>query len=411
MTVRTQGNSAAQRGDVRWSWNSYPGRLLAATYVSGVGSGITGLAVLQLAQLHFGSASIPLLFMFGILPPLIFPTTSILKRLKNQLLLPIWIGLQIASAVCVLLYIAAAHNFAILLTVYATESIGYFVAIVILRSVTSEAVPDESKPRLYRLQAGAFSVKSVIAPSLGALIAAYWGFSLVFILDAVTFLFAATVLWPARASLARPLMGELPVAPPSAAGAAAGILANGPARRVLLFWFLWTSIFAVVNMAEIPLANTDLHLGTRWVGFFLTAAACGGLVATLSTSFLPRLRLPYAAQCILAGSAVLMLAVGSIFAAFCGMVIYGFVFNELVASRRLAADEILTREKLPSLRFWSLYQKSALLGNVWIYMIGVIAFGLDISPRLVLSAGVALLIVIGAGEFLANKLCCALKHR
>lgn len=403
MTARVQGNSVTQRGDVRWSWNSYPGRLLAATYVSGVGSGITGLAVLQLAQLHFGSASIPLLFMFGILPPLILPTTSLLKRFTNQLLLPIWVGLQIASAGCVLLYIAAAHNFAVLLTVYAIESFGYFMASVILRSVTSEAVPDESKHRLYRLQAGAFSVKSVIAPSLGALIAAYWGFSLVFILDAATFLFAAAVLWPVRASLARPSMGELPVASPSAAGAAARILSNSHARRVLLFWFLWTSVFAVVNMAEIPLANTNLHLGTRWVGFFLTAAACGGLAATLSASFLPRLHVPYAAQCVLAGSAVLMLAVGSVVVAFCGMILYGFVFNELVASRRLAADAILTRENLPNLRFWSLYQKSALLGNVWIYMVGVIAFGINISPRLVLGAGVALLMVIGAGEFLAKK--------
>lgn len=402
MTVRTE-KPTGQRSDIHLSWNSYPGRLLAATYVSGVGNGITGLAVLQLAQLKFGSASIPLLFMFGILPPLIFPTSKILDKIPKHYLLPTWIGVQVASAALVLLYIVVEHNFATLLIVYAVASVGYFVATVMLRSVTSEAVPDESKPRLYRLEAGAFSVKSVIAPSLGALIAAYLGFSVVFILDAITFLFAALMLWPVRGKLTRSSKEQLPDAPQSIEGAAVAVLSNNHTRRVLLFWFLWTSIFAVVNMAEIPLANTVLHLDTQWVGVFLTAAAFGGLVATLSASFLPRLRIPYAAQFVLAGFATLMLAVGSIAVAFCGMALYGFVFNELVASRRLAADVILTQENLPNLRFWSLYQKSALLGNVWIYMLGVVAFSINISPRLILGSGVALLVAIGVGEFLSNR--------
>ncbi len=157
------------------------------------------------------------------------------------------------------------------------------------QTLQPELVPEEERTQGIALGAVNQNLARAVGPALGGLLVALTEPSLVFLVNAATFLAVIVVVWrwrdarttTAASGLPREHVGE-------AMRASARYVANSPALRTILLRAAAFVLFASAIWALLPaVARSDLGLGSGAYGLLL---GCVGIGAVTGATILPRLR-------------------------------------------------------------------------------------------------------------------------
>lgn len=257
-------------------------RLVAACFISGIGTWLTFLGIILFAQERFGLGAIPGALLVQSIPGMLFGKTFA-GRVPAARTKQVFVGSQVVLAVCSV-ELAIFHG-------SLWELYGYLLASStakllggpLLNSLVAQAVDADKRASAYTRVGAATSVALAIAPAVGGALYKATGPVPLFLLDAGTYLVAAVICVRLRISVADqsgvtprrpPLLHELrdlfrpPVGLPLLV------------RSVLRHWYLFGGIGALLNGLEFQ-SMAARHYQSFEVGVALGAWGAGNLIALL----------------------------------------------------------------------------------------------------------------------------------
>ena len=290
--------------------------------------------------------------------------------------------MQVASGVTSLALIWTTQNLGLLIANQALDSVFAFYATSSLRGLSSSVLEDGEKPGVYRAQSAAFSVQSIVAPSLGAFLGAASSFSIVYVVDTACALLATLFFLGVKLPAARIQEG---VRLPSAGKVR--LERSSRTRRAFTVWFAWCVYFGAVAASQVPVANESLGFDTKTVGLWMTFAGIGGASAPLLARVFGRKRVSLWVLIVGHVAALILMSAPVGIAPFVGIFLYGLLFTESVAWSRVVADNAGVSSAQPMAIFWSKYQKVGTLANLTIYAVVAVFFASFADPRLGFALG------------------------
>lgn len=371
-------------------------RLIAATYVGSIGNGLSGIAVAQQGIREYGSYWPATIFLFSTLIPLLIPAKSI-RRIAGKGLRG-WLAMQVLLAGGVALYTISSDRLTWFVANYAIVATIAFCATITLRAIATENVKEGEKRRVYRLQSAGLSVQSIIAPPLGAILAARFGYEAAYLGNAVGFMLAAACFIAVRATVH---VGTETIGGTSISSKSQGKAATHGIRLVLAGWCVATIGWAVFVAVQQPYIVETLQLSLSNTGWLLMVAGAGGITSMVINSRpgYKGLGVRSALTLNVVSMTIFALPWGQPYLAGIGLFFYGLSFTEAVGGIRLLAEEQFTG-RLEASVYWHLHQRTALLGNLIGYVACIALLGGVLSVNLTVMILLAAVLLIGVGFLL-----------
>jgi MFS family permease len=239
---------------------------------------------------------------------------------RRRLLLATQGLILIAAAVLSVLTFADLMNAPFLLTFTFVLGLGAILANPAWQAVNTELVPPEELPAAVTLSSVSYNLARAVGPAAAGLVIALAGPAVVFLLNAIAFVYVVLVLYrwhpaPHRAILpAERLTGAIRTG--------VRFVFNSPPMQIVLLRTFGFIFFISALWALLPvIVSQDLHLGALGYGLLL---GCIGLGAVMGAAVLSPIqhRLPVADQQVIASTICLALV----------MIALGYLHNLLVLS-------------------------------------------------------------------------------
>ncbi|NLZ98064.1 MAG: MFS transporter [Micrococcus sp.] len=306
--------------------------------------------------------------------------------------------MQVLLAGGVALYTISSDRLTWFVANYAIVATIAFCATITLRAIATENVKEGEKRRVYRLQSAGLSVQSIIAPPLGAILAARFGYEAAYLGNAVGFMLAAACFIAVRATVH---VGTETIGGTSISSKSQGKAETHGIRLVLAGWCVATIGWAVFVAVQQPYIVETLQLSLSNTGWLLMVAGAGGITSMVINSRpgYKGLGVRSALTLNVVSMTIFALPWGQPYLAGIGLFFYGLSFTEAVGGIRLLAEEQFTG-RLEASVYWHLHQRTALLGNLIGYVACIALLGGVLSVNLTVMILLAAVLLIGVGFLL-----------
>jgi MFS family permease len=166
-------------------------------------------------------------------------------------------------------------------------NLGSAIFTPIYRAVIPGIVSKEQYPRALAIGSIAYDTANILGPSMAALVITLVGYRGNFLVDAVTFLGSAALLF-GLPRLAIEAAGGEKKSPTSVSHGLTSMIKRAPLRKSLFFAFLTSIGGAFVIVATVDFVKSDLRMSDSAYAWVMAAFGVGSVVAALLYSKIPQ---------------------------------------------------------------------------------------------------------------------------
>lgn len=366
--------------------------LLAGQTVSGAGNWAYNVALaVYVFELTHSVAWVGAAYVARMIPALVFsPYSGVLADRFERVRVMLTADVLAFVFMALLAALAAMHGSPVAaIALGALTSTSQIVYKPATSAMTPQLVPESELAAANSLLSSVDSLVIIVGPAIGALTLLAGPPSVVFALNAATFLFSAVMVMAIHAR-SRPISmeGVNPLAQ-MAAGfrAIAGSLDSAALTGLSV---LTSFIYGTDTVLFVAVSQGRLHTGPEGYGYLLTALGVGGLIATPLSGVIAKS--PRLAVVLIAGMALYCLPTAALVwttspsVAFGIQVVRGFatfVVDVLVITelQRSLPDDLIAR----------------VFGIFWALVLGAIALGALVTPALISIFGIDTALLLAAG--------------
>lgn len=337
-------------------------RLYISRIISGLGSWLTFLATALLIKEEYGTDKVAYAFLISSLGPL-FLSNYVSKIIPKDKKYPSYVALCLLSALNVLALTLNLGLWQIYVYLSLASIIGTFTQPIFM-SLVGEWVERE-KLQIVHLRLGSIQACLLaLAPPLGGFISTFFGFNLLFLIDAATFVIAILFLIP------RPKTINAPSSKKTSSDSEEEkthnkLLLPSELRHLLVIWYLFLCLGAALNALEFE-AFSVANFSRSDIGLVIGGWGIGALIAFIyGKKITEKVSLK-------AGSWFLVIAFltfalsKSVWVSISAFVV-GSMMNSFIAGSIRGKIQNQIPESLNPLDIWSLINKRLSIINVTFY--------------------------------------------
>ena len=257
-----------------------------------MGSWFTLIGLALLVQEKHGGTALAFVWILQSLPMIAF-SRKVAERFNVFNLIPLWCSLQIIAAINVFILSFSQSLSSIFIYIFLSTTISC-ISNSVSRAMISTYVDQEKTPEVFRRSGALSSSLIAVSPIIGAYISNLFGMKYLFIIDAISFIIAAAIIFNFRPSVVNSipsnshqkinfnLVGVLAEACRSFADTLTlnSKLKSAPSlmfRQISRHWFYFLIAGAFLNGLEFPLFD-HYELSRMQIGYALGAWGVGNFI-------------------------------------------------------------------------------------------------------------------------------------